>query len=102
MPKQLARLRINRLEPPFHRAVEHDVARGRNGTAPDREIFFDLPCGPLVHGVPRCNKTAVAAWARVEFIVAANIRRPRDVVRLDALYVHANILMWDIEEPGLR
>ena len=43
LPQQLAGARVDRLEPAVHRAVEDDVAGGRERAAPDREILLDLP-----------------------------------------------------------
>src|SRR3954452_11770049 len=43
LPEELTGTRVDRFEPPFHRAVEDDVARRRDRAAPDGKVLLDRP-----------------------------------------------------------
>ena len=94
---------VDRLEPALHRSVEDDVAGGGERAAPDREVLLDRP-GRLA----RCRTSQAVNSPRLPpgpgscCTFGADVRRAGDVVRLDALAVHAQVLVRDVEQPGPR
>src|SRR5215213_5881132 len=90
---------MNGFEPAFHRAVEHDVSGGRDDTAPDWEVFLDRPALARVLHVPPAELATMATRPRLHFDFCANVRRAGDVVRLEALPVHAQIVVRDVDKP---
>src|SRR3954471_17678381 len=63
LPQQFSSFRVDCFEPTLHRAVEDDVAGGRDHTAPDREVLFDRPALLRVLDIPSAELAAVAARA---------------------------------------
>src|SRR6185369_757412 len=55
----------------------------------------------IFHRIPREKLTAIAAWSGVHTHVRAYVRRARDVVRLEAFGIHAEILVRDVHQPRL-
>ncbi len=94
--------RVDRLEPPLHRAVEDDVAGGDQGAAPGGEELLDLPARLVRRQIPGGEEAAVAAGAGVHPDVGADERRAGDVVRLHPLEVHAQVVVRHVEQPGAR
>src|SRR5438477_1199390 len=85
LPKLGAGAGVGCFEPAVHRAVEHDIAAGREHTAVDRKpLFLRAPRLPVVRDVPRHELALIAAGPAIHPHVGAEIRRPRDGVRVDA------------------
>src|SRR5690349_446091 len=61
LPKQCAGARVQRLEPSFHRSVEHDAAGRGEGAAPYREALLHLPHGATGSDIPCGHHAAIAA-----------------------------------------
>ena len=96
------RIRVERLEPPVHRSVEHQVTRCRQRAAPHRERLADFPHRPARNRIPRRHLAAMPARTRIHLDVRSDVRRPGNVICLRSLHVHAQILMRDVEQSGLR
>src|SRR5207244_5376864 len=59
LPEQRAGGRVHGLEPAFHRAIEHDAARGRPRAAVGGAVLFDLPLDLAVRRIPRDEAATV-------------------------------------------
>src|SRR5207302_10450840 len=70
--------------------------------APDWKALLDRPHLFAVDDVPRLELAAVAAGTRVHLHVGADKRRPFDVADLESFDVFAEILVWNVEHPGVR
>src|SRR5690606_10194266 len=102
LPEQVAGRGADRLEPAFHRAIEHHVASRCQRPAPDRKILLDLPGRPLIGYVPGGELATVAARARDHPHFHADIGRTGDVVHVHTLLIHAKVGVRNVEEPGAR
>src|SRR6185437_1703964 len=80
-PKRLAAAGIYRLEPAVHGAVEHHIAGGYNGAAPD---WKHLIYGPDLLGldrIPGRENAAISTRPRIHPDIRAHVGRTGDVVR---------------------
>src|SRR4029079_5507718 len=78
---------------------EDEVSGGGDRATPHRQILFDRPDLFARLGVPRLELTAVTAGTGIHLHVHADVGRARDVIRRQALLVHAKILMRDVQHP---
>src|SRR5438034_6259924 len=102
LPQERAGGRIDRLQPAFHRAVEHD-ARGRRQRATiRRQVLLDFPLDLPDGRIPRDEPATVTARAREHAHDRADVRLTGGVLHLYALVVHADVVRGDVEELGLR
>src|SRR3989442_9264185 len=102
LPQERAGGRIDRLQPAFHRAVEHD-ARGRRQRATiRRQVLLDFPLDLADGRIPRDEPATVTARAREHAHDRADVRLTGGVLHLYALVVHADVVRGDVEELGLR
>src|SRR4051812_10656318 len=95
-------MRIQSFEPSVHRPVKDYVARGHDRAAPHGELLSYLPNGLGVHGIPSGELAAMSARARIHLYVRPNIRRARDVIRLDTLHFVTQIIMRDVLQVSFR
>src|SRR5882762_111634 len=102
LPQQRAGGRIDRLEPAFHRAVEHDAGRRRQRPAVRRQVLLHFPFRLADGGIPRDEPAAVTARARVHAHDRADVRLTGRVLHLYALVVHADVVGGDVEQLGDR
>src|SRR5882672_6114810 len=102
LPQQRAGGRIDRLEPAFHRAVEHDARGRRQRAAVCRQVLLDFPFHLADGRIPRDEPATVTARARVHAHDRADVRLTGRVLHLYALVVHADVVRGDVEELGLR
>src|SRR6185503_16388456 len=65
LPQHVTGLRVDTLQPAFHRAVEHHVAAGGESAAPCREILFDAPDFLSGCRIPRNELAPVPARTRM-------------------------------------
>src|SRR6266571_2984684 len=93
---------INRLEPAFHRPVEHHAAGRRQSAAVRREVLLDLPLDPADRRIPRDEPAAVAAGARIHAHDRADVGLAGRVLHLYALVIHADVVRRHVEEFRLR
>src|SRR3954454_7950339 len=91
---------VERLEPAIHRPVEHDISGSHHRSAPDRELFFHFPDSPALHRIPGCDFAAVTARSGLHLYDRRYVRRARDVIRLDAFFVLAEVLVRYVQQPG--
>src|SRR2546430_3560893 len=102
LPQLRAGRGIDRLEPAFHRAVEHDAAGRRQRAAVGRQVFLDLPLlGPRGR-VPRHERAPDLIGPGVHPHDGAHVPLAGGVLHVHALIVHADVVRRDVEEPGLR
>src|SRR5207237_8037912 len=73
-PELLARRRIDRLQPAFHRAVEDEAAIRRERAAVRSERLLDLPHDLALGGVPGDEAAAIAARSREHADDGADVR----------------------------
>src|SRR4051812_36270125 len=92
LPEQGAGLSVDRFEPAFHVAVEHDSTSGRQGTAPDRKLLLDLPNRLTRENVPGREHAHVATWAWRHANFGADIRCSCDVAGCLGFEVHAHVV----------
>src|SRR4029077_532727 len=102
LPEQRPGGRVDGLEPAFHRAVEHDAARGRERAAVRGQVLLDLPLDLTDRRIPRDEPATVTARAREHAYDRADVWLARRVLHFHALVVHADVVYGDIEEIGLR
>src|SRR5204862_1740960 len=84
LPQRVAALRVDRLEPAVHRAVEDDVSGRGERSAVDREALLHRPYFSALAHVPRDELSAMSARAGVVTQCGAEVGRAGDVVRLGA------------------
>src|SRR6266852_4123337 len=102
LPQECAGGRIDRLQPAFHRTVEHD-ARGRGQRATiRRQVLLDFPLDLPDGRIPRDEPATVTARAREHAHDRADVRLTGGVLHLYALVVHADVVRGDVEQLGLR
>src|SRR6266516_2868554 len=101
LPQQRAGGRIDRLDPAFHRAVEHDARGLRQRAAVGRQILLHFPLDFAGGRIPRNEPAAVTARAREHAHDRADVRLTGGVLHLYALVVHADVVRGDVEELGL-
>src|SRR5690242_9716505 len=102
LPQQRAGRRVDGLEPAFHRAIEHDAARGRQRAAIRGQVLLDLPLDLPDGRIPRDEAAAVTARAGEHAHDRADVGLSRRVLHFHALVVHADVVDGDVEELGLR
>src|SRR3954466_14196459 len=78
LPDQLAGLSVYRLEPTFHRAVEHKIAGSSGGAAPNGKVLLDGPSLSRVLYIPGAHFAAIASGARLHFHFGAHVGRTCD------------------------
>src|SRR6476646_1228836 len=98
LPQQRSALRIDRFEPTIHRAVKNHVARRGESPTPHRKILGYGPHLFVLHRVPRQKLAAISARSRIHAHIRTDIRRARDVIRFKTFFVHAEILVRDVDE----
>src|SRR5438128_1407680 len=102
LPQQRAGGRVDRLEPAFHRAVEHDARGRRQRAAVGRQVLLDRPLLLAGGRIPCDEPAAVTARAREHAHDRADVRLTGRVLHLYALVIHADVVRGDVEELGLR
>src|SRR5688500_147417 len=98
LPEQLAGSRVHRLEPPFHRSLEDDIAGGGERSAPHWKTLGELPGGTLADRIPGGEFPPMSSRTSVVLDVRADERRPGDVVRLGRLEIHAQVLVRQVKQ----
>src|SRR5204863_7300999 len=102
LPEELAGAGVDGFEPAVEGAVENDVARRCERAAPDRKVFADAPDLFSQDGIPRVELAAMSAGAGEHLHVRADVRRPFDVVDLRAFFLHAAVLLRDVQPSCAR
>src|SRR5262249_44785203 len=101
-PKDLAGLRVNGLQPTFHRAVKNNVAAGGMSASPGRQVFFDAPDLLPGRGIPRDELSSVTSGPRMANHDRADVRLARLILHFDAFVIHAQIVCRYVEEIRSR
>src|SRR5690606_37216643 len=103
LPKLFAVLGAHRLDIALERAVEHDVARGRERAGPYREALGPGPDDLALGRVPgdEVAHAAVAAWRRVHRESGAHVRLTGRVFDLERLVRHAYVIGGHHEQARL-
>src|SRR5213594_5105267 len=89
LPQGLARFRVHRFQPSFHRAVEDHVAGGGEGSAPVRQPFLHAPHLLTGRRIPCDELAPVAAGTRMADDDRADVRLARLILDLNSLVIHA-------------
>src|SRR5205814_6998655 len=90
-----------RFEPAVHRSIEYHAASGGEHAAPDREVLVDMPYGLPRGRIPSVQPAAMPTRSGVHLHARTDVRRPRDVIGLDAFVVHAVVRIREVE-PSRR
>ena len=94
---------VDRLQVAFERAVEDDVAGGRQRAAPDREFLGLGPDDLAGAGIPgdEVAHAAMAVRRRIHRQGRADVRLAGRVLDLERLVVHAHMVGRHVEQAGL-
>src|SRR4051812_32344778 len=93
---------VQGLEPAIHRAVKDDVPRRNQGSAPRGKSLFHAPDFLCRHRVPRANHAAMSSRPWIHTYIGADERSACDVIRLDPLKFHAEMVMRYVNQAGAR
>src|SRR5581483_1728762 len=103
LPDDVSLAGIDGAEIPIHGAVEHDVPRGTQNAAVDRQHgLFDAPGRLRILHIPGDEFALKTARPGLHLYASAEVWSAGDITRLETSITHAGVVRGDVEEPGAR
>src|SRR4051812_40978310 len=93
---------VNGTEPTIERSVKNHVSRSNKRSAPNRKMIRNVPDNFALNWVPCRELASVTAGSVIHPHIRSDVRSAGNVVRRKVFFVHAEMVVRDIEKTGSR